>query len=221
LHTEIFSINQLEFFEKLKTNKEFLDKYGFYLFGGTGLALQVGHRKSEDFDFMTSQNFDPNKLEEEFKEIFGECEITQIEKNTLSLSWKGVLVSFFGGIKHLIITENSNIEVNIYSCDDILAMKIGVLFSRSILKDYFDLSYFLKYEGYTVAKLIELFRQKYPEKVRDYSIQLILKYLTYINDVSVQNLEILKYTDFWLKPDLKTNIQKVLQQSVNNYFLQS
>lgn len=30
----------------------------FVLYGGTGLALQIGHRFSEDFDFFSSFGFD-------------------------------------------------------------------------------------------------------------------------------------------------------------------
>jgi len=30
----------------------------FVLYGGTGLALQLGHRASEDFDFFSSSGFD-------------------------------------------------------------------------------------------------------------------------------------------------------------------
>lgn len=29
--------------------------YGFYLAGGTALTLQYSHRKSEDFDFLSSE----------------------------------------------------------------------------------------------------------------------------------------------------------------------
>ena len=34
----------------------------FVLYGGTGLALQLGHRVSEDFDFFSSSGFDPDHL---------------------------------------------------------------------------------------------------------------------------------------------------------------
>jgi hypothetical protein len=34
----------------------------FVLYGGTGLALQLGHRVSEDFDFFSSLGFDPDRL---------------------------------------------------------------------------------------------------------------------------------------------------------------
>src|SRR5580700_1750980 len=34
----------------------------FVLYGGTGLALQLGHRVSEDFDFFSSSGFHPARL---------------------------------------------------------------------------------------------------------------------------------------------------------------
>src|SRR6516165_150733 len=34
----------------------------FVLYGGTALALQLGHRVSEDFDFFSSSGFDPHRL---------------------------------------------------------------------------------------------------------------------------------------------------------------
>ena len=35
----------------------------FVLYGGTGLALQLGHRFSEDFDFFSTTGFDPARLQ--------------------------------------------------------------------------------------------------------------------------------------------------------------
>src|SRR6185437_16572084 len=35
----------------------------FVLYGGTALALQLGHRVSEDFDFFSSESFNPNRLQ--------------------------------------------------------------------------------------------------------------------------------------------------------------
>ena len=34
----------------------------FVLYGGTGIAVQLGHRVSEDFDFFSSLGFDPEQL---------------------------------------------------------------------------------------------------------------------------------------------------------------
>lgn len=35
----------------------------FVLYGGTGLALRLGHRQSEDFDFFSNESFRPDELE--------------------------------------------------------------------------------------------------------------------------------------------------------------
>ena len=35
---------------------------GFYLGGGTALALDLGHRLSRDFDFFASESFDEEAL---------------------------------------------------------------------------------------------------------------------------------------------------------------
>ena len=35
---------------------------GFVLYGGTGLALWLGHRSSADFDFFSSDRLDPQAL---------------------------------------------------------------------------------------------------------------------------------------------------------------
>ena len=49
-HTGIMTEGQLRLYEKL-AQQEFIND--FYLAGGTALALQIGHRRSIDFDFFT------------------------------------------------------------------------------------------------------------------------------------------------------------------------
>ena len=41
----------------------------FYLAGGTGLALQFGHRISIDLDFFSAQKFNPELLTAQIKEL--------------------------------------------------------------------------------------------------------------------------------------------------------
>jgi hypothetical protein len=47
---------------QLSNQLGFLKEFSFYLAGRTGLALQIGHRKSFDFDFFTSKEFIPEEL---------------------------------------------------------------------------------------------------------------------------------------------------------------
>ena len=44
----------------------------FYLAGGTGLALQLGHRDSVDFDFFAKESFNTFDVYKELLEVFGQ-----------------------------------------------------------------------------------------------------------------------------------------------------
>src|SRR5436853_623684 len=72
----------------------------FVLYGGTAVALRLGHRSSVDFDFFTSEAFTPEHL---LKSIWllGGGKILQNVSQTLTVSIdRGgeVKVSFFGGL---------------------------------------------------------------------------------------------------------------------------
>jgi hypothetical protein len=54
---EILPESQLRLWPELDTVPS-----NFILYGGTGLALQLGHRASEDFDFFSSSGFEPDHL---------------------------------------------------------------------------------------------------------------------------------------------------------------
>ena len=41
----------------------------FYLAGGTGLALQIGHRYSLDFDFFSDNEFNNERLKQELSKL--------------------------------------------------------------------------------------------------------------------------------------------------------
>lgn len=82
----------------------------FVLYGGTALALQLGHRVSEDFDFFSSVEFDPNRLQSRLP-FFRDLEKTnpeiwvQYEQNNLEGFVERrsamVKVAFFGGLDTL------------------------------------------------------------------------------------------------------------------------
>jgi hypothetical protein len=59
-HLEILPEPQLRLWTKLRPITDF----GFALYGGTGIALRLGHRASVDFDFFTERALDRASLEE-------------------------------------------------------------------------------------------------------------------------------------------------------------
>ena len=73
----------------------FLKKYGFYLAGGTALALQINHRTSLDFDFYTKKRFNSSELQRLFERKFKEIILLQKAEGTLIVKIDGVAVSFF------------------------------------------------------------------------------------------------------------------------------
>jgi len=55
----------------------------FTLYGGTALALRLGHRVSVDFDFFSFESFDPDRCAETVPYLRG-AECVQVGSNTLA-----------------------------------------------------------------------------------------------------------------------------------------
>lgn len=158
-------------------------KTDFYLAGGTGLALQLGHRDSLDFDFFSQRNIDTKKLFLEIKEVFKGYKILKVqeEKNTLTVFIdKDIKLSFFTYQYPLV---NSLIEeeyLMIASIADIACMKLSAIVSRATLKDYVDL-YFI----FQVIPL-KLVLKDLNKKLAELDINLVLKSLAYFKDIKVE-----------------------------------
>ena len=93
---EILPLAQRRLWDELKhTPKEFV------LYRGTALALRLGHRSSQDFDFFSNHSFAPDFLRKAIPYLY-DAEMSQFEANTLTaiVDRAGpVKVSFFGGLK--------------------------------------------------------------------------------------------------------------------------
>ena len=116
----------------------------FTLFGGTAVALHLGHRQSIDFDFFGTQVFNPATLYTEIAFLKNSTVIQQ-EKNTLScLVDRGepVKVSFFG-LPHIQTIRAPHVVVDINlkiaSLLDLSGMKVAVVQQRAEAKDYVDI----------------------------------------------------------------------------------
>jgi hypothetical protein len=130
---------QRQLWDELGTLPEY-----FVLYGGTALALHLGHRQSEDFDFFAHRDIDPDRLYRTTPFLQG-SQITQQEPNTLTclVHRKGpVKVSLFG-LPHLgrigdpTIAEDN--QVKVASLLDIAGTKAAVVQQRAQAKDYIDI----------------------------------------------------------------------------------
>lgn len=116
----------------------------FVLYGGTALALRLGHRRSEDFDFFSSSGFDPMTVLRETRYLRGAIVSDQDPKTLICTVERGdpVQVSFFGGLPLNRVRDPypvSSPAVRIASLLDLAATKAQVVQARAFARDYLDI----------------------------------------------------------------------------------
>lgn len=116
---------------------------GWVLYGGTALALRLGHRTSIDFDFFSSELLVPL----EFREKHAlEGDILQADTNTLGVLHRGVKLSFFGGLSLGVLHAPDLLDrCPVASLEDLAACKLAALVNRVELKDYLDVAALLRH----------------------------------------------------------------------------
>ncbi len=189
----------------------FLDSFkdDFYLAGGTALALHLGHRDSIDFDFFSPTSFVTTELFRKIEETFIDTRLikTQDEENTLTIIINEVIkISFFSYPYPVISPLVETDHFQMASLEDIGAMKLSAVTSRSLLKDYVDIYFIL--QRIDLLTLIQLTHQKLPT----IDPNLILKSLVYFEDIEFEPI-IFKHGH---SVDLPT-IQKFLVEKVKSY----
>lgn len=113
----------------------------FYLAGGTALAMQIGHRRSEDLDFFTEKDELSPKSRAEIKRAL-EPQIDQIIEDTdgnLLFTLQGIRTGFFSYGYPVLKPFVKAGGVNLASIDDIGLMKLDAIISRGSRKDFYDL----------------------------------------------------------------------------------
>lgn len=135
---------------------------GFYLAGGTALALQLGHRRSVDFDwFLEGRMPDPLLLAREVQETVPFV-TTRIEPRTLFGTVSGVRVSFFEFRYPLLdpAVPWPDYGCRLASLRDIACMKLSAIVQRGSKKDFVDL-FALGREGFQLPDMLEWYRTKF------------------------------------------------------------
>jgi hypothetical protein len=162
-----------------------LESRGFYLAGGTALALQIGHRDSVDFDFFCPHDFDSDELFDSITRTYiGHVLVkTYQEKNTLYVVVDdSVKLSFITYTSPLIAPVVRGDYFLLASLSDIACMKLSAVLGRSLQKDFVDL-YFLLHR-LNLPIVLQDFQKKYPTT----DVLLCLKSLTYFDDVELEHI---------------------------------
>jgi hypothetical protein len=121
---------------------------GFALYGGTAIALRLGHRTSVDFDFFSDRPLDREAMRDAFP-FLARGTVVQDREDSLTVlvacndsQHEQVKVSFFGEIDFGRVGEPDLTEdgvLQVASLDDLMATKLKVIL-RVEAKDYRDVA---------------------------------------------------------------------------------
>lgn len=164
----------------------------FTLYGGTALALRLGHRTSVDFDFFSNTPFDPDDLARALP-CLKNAERVQVAPNTLTCRVdRGgpVLVSFFGGLGLGQVAASDaaqGMHLHVASLLDIAGTKMAVVQKRDEEKDYLDIDALLQ-NGVSLPTALAAGSVVYG---RSFNPLITLKALSYFEDVPKLSNEVL------------------------------
>jgi predicted nucleotidyltransferase component of viral defense system len=149
----------------------------FYLAGGTGLALRLGHRLSADLDFFVGEDFNEDYVLQKLQHLDGFATIAK-EPGTIYANICKTKVSFIAYAYPILFPFQLFLGVNVADSRDIGCMKISAIASRGTKRDFIDL-YRLAQE-YDLKQLLGWFKTKFSQT--NYSMPHILKSLSYFEE---------------------------------------
>ena len=166
----------------------------FVLYGGTALALRLGHPQSADFDFFSTDSFRPTRLLEELTWL-GRVTIDEASPDNLRVTTADdVHLSFFGGVTLQSVAEPAIVQENgvvVASIFDIAGTKAKAILDRSEWRDYFDIATLLR-AGLTLPEIIGYATTIF-EPMFDFPAAVFLRSLVWFHDGTVPDLpEIMK-----------------------------
>jgi len=152
------------------------------LAGGTALALQFGHRYSEDLDFFSSDSFDPDGVLSRLSEI-GQVAIQSRSSETLHTMLDGLRLSFLRAQVPLLFPGAAYRGLSVADPRDIAVMKVIAIGGRGSRKDFVDLYVYLR-GGTTLGGVFELLRRRFV--TLDYNEYHLLKSLVFFDDAETE-----------------------------------
>jgi hypothetical protein len=162
----------------------------FVLYGGTALALHLGHRSSVDFDFFGTRALDQPALETGISFLAG-AKVIQRDTNTLSVivdRGGPVKVSFFGVPKlprlappH--VAKDNGLQVA--SLLDLAGTKASVVQLRAEAKDYIDIDALMTLGTIGLPTALAAAQKLYGPS---FNPQITLKALSYFDDGNLHDL---------------------------------
>ncbi len=177
-------------------SESWLARGGWYLAGGTALALQAGHRRSVDLDFFTPEKtFAPASVITHFSQDVWQAEI--VKDGTIYGVVKGAKVSFIAYPFFIPVVPKLRYHaVEVLDKNDIAVMKIIAVSQRGRKRDFFDLFWYAKNIA-PLASVIKKLPRQYPTVAHDFHN--IIKSLTYFADAENDPMPEIFFPATWLE----------------------
>lgn len=205
----------------------------FYLAGGTGLALQIRHRRSLDLDFFQKGEKEEilfRKISSKIKQSFGEKDAKLELKQTDQAAWEiqGVKVTFLAYPFPLVdpLVDGSFLSpglkgIFLAAPREIALMKAYTIGRRATFRDYVDLYFLLKKGLVTLEEIIRLAAEKFTiggERV--FPARLFLEQLVYTKDIEDKEIAVNLILEEQVSPReiedfLKAQVRRYLRQETN------
>lgn len=159
-HSTVMPAAQRRVLQKLSP---FTTEAGFYLAGGTAIAILLGHRRSVDFDWFTRDEIpDVLGLVSDLRQSGIDVAITGVAKGTLHAEIGGVKVSFLEFRYPLLVppTHWREFGCHLAGLEDLTCMKLNAISQRGAKKDFIDI-YAIGRTRFTLEEMLDLYRRKF------------------------------------------------------------
>ena len=186
-----------------------LSKQGWYLGGGTALALLLGHRKSVDLDWFTADKVkDSQKIGHWLNDENINIVVKSAERGTLHGTIQRVRISLFEYryplLQQLIYWPEAGCDLA--SLDDLACMKLSAVAQRGSRKDFIDI-YALVQKHRPLGELLGLYQKKYDVN----TIAPLLYGLSYFEDADRERNPQMIWNVSWRE------VKRFIQESVRNF----
>jgi hypothetical protein len=146
--------------------------------GGTGLALFLGHRYSEDLDFFRVEPFEPGELVGAAARL-GAVHIQRRSAGRLHMELDGLRLSYLAAEAPFLFPGTPYRGLTVADPRDIAVVEVVAIGGRGARKDFLDLYFYLR-GGETLERVFDLLRERFPGV--DHNTYHLLKSLAYVAD---------------------------------------
>jgi len=195
-HKKILTEEQVKLLPLIKKFKR-----NYFLVGGTAIALQIGHRRSIDFDLFTKSRINRRVLEERIKKNGFKFKTLHQTPQEWTFFIGEVKITFYQYLHPIEAKLNFENIIRMPSLVYLAAMKAYTLGERAKWKDYVDLFFIFK-NHFTLSEVMQKTSQLFEDAFNE---KLFREQLTYYDDINYD-----EEVEYLVSEPAKNEIKKYL-----------